>query len=310
MKAIQPKIKELKEKYGDDKHKFNMEQMELFKREKVNPASGCLPVLAADPGVLLALQGAGRHHRNASRAVLRLDQGPLGAGPDQCLQPVRPAALRSDACRDLRPLSRARRLAAADGRLDVAADEDESGADRRDSEDDVRLDAGDLHLHHGRLRLRPAHLLDLEQSPVDRPAGGHHEARRREVRVLGQSAQDLRSRERRDRDELRLHRTGPAALCRPVRLHLRERQGERSAADRPAGDRLRRPLQRRQILAAQRLDRTARRSPASPTRRDARSSSISSRWAARRAPSGCASSTCPAMAMRRSARRRSRTGRS
>ncbi|MGJ0502572.1 MAG: membrane protein insertase YidC [Methylocystis sp.] len=49
MKAIQPKIKELKEKYGDDKHKFNMEQMELFKREKVNPASGCLPVIVQIP---------------------------------------------------------------------------------------------------------------------------------------------------------------------------------------------------------------------------------------------------------------------
>ena len=49
MKAIQPKIKEPKEKYGDDKHKFNMEQMELYKREKVNPASGCLPVLLQIP---------------------------------------------------------------------------------------------------------------------------------------------------------------------------------------------------------------------------------------------------------------------
>jgi YidC/Oxa1 family membrane protein insertase len=49
MKEIQPKIKELKEKYGDDKHAFNMEQMELFKREKVNPASGCLPVLLQIP---------------------------------------------------------------------------------------------------------------------------------------------------------------------------------------------------------------------------------------------------------------------
>ncbi|MGE0195050.1 MAG: membrane protein insertase YidC [Methylocystis sp.] len=49
MKAVQPKIKELKEKYGDDKHKFNMEQMELFKREKINPASGCLPVIVQIP---------------------------------------------------------------------------------------------------------------------------------------------------------------------------------------------------------------------------------------------------------------------
>ncbi|KAF2990327.1 membrane protein insertase YidC [Methylocystis sp. MJC1] len=49
MKEIQPKIKELKEKFGDDKHAFNMAQMELYKREKVNPASGCLPVLLQIP---------------------------------------------------------------------------------------------------------------------------------------------------------------------------------------------------------------------------------------------------------------------
>ena len=54
----------------------------------------------ADPGVLLALQGAVRHHRNAPRAVLRLDQGPLGARSDQSVQPVRPVAFRpDDACR-------------------------------------------------------------------------------------------------------------------------------------------------------------------------------------------------------------------
>ncbi|MBL1258762.1 membrane protein insertase YidC [Methylocystis sp. Sn-Cys] len=49
MKEIQPKIKELKEKFGDDKQAFNMAQMELYKREKVNPASGCLPVLLQIP---------------------------------------------------------------------------------------------------------------------------------------------------------------------------------------------------------------------------------------------------------------------
>ncbi len=51
----------------------------------------------ADPGVLLALQGAVRHHRDAARAILRLDQGPLGARSDHDLQsvradPVRPVA--------------------------------------------------------------------------------------------------------------------------------------------------------------------------------------------------------------------------
>jgi YidC/Oxa1 family membrane protein insertase len=49
MKEIQPKIKELKEKYAGDKHKMNTEQMELFKREKVNPMGGCLPMLLQIP---------------------------------------------------------------------------------------------------------------------------------------------------------------------------------------------------------------------------------------------------------------------
>jgi YidC/Oxa1 family membrane protein insertase len=49
MKEIQPKIKELKEKYAGDKQKMNMEQMELFKREKVSPLGGCLPMLFQIP---------------------------------------------------------------------------------------------------------------------------------------------------------------------------------------------------------------------------------------------------------------------
>ena len=53
-----------------------------------------------DPGVLRALQGAVHHHRDAARAVLRLDQGPLRARPDHDLQPVRADSLGPvDACR-------------------------------------------------------------------------------------------------------------------------------------------------------------------------------------------------------------------
>jgi YidC/Oxa1 family membrane protein insertase len=49
IKAIQPKIAALKEQYGDDKQKFNMEQMELYKREKINPLGGCIPLLLQIP---------------------------------------------------------------------------------------------------------------------------------------------------------------------------------------------------------------------------------------------------------------------
>jgi YidC/Oxa1 family membrane protein insertase len=49
MKVLGPKMQELKAKYGDDRAKMNQEMMELYKREKVNPAAGCLPILVQIP---------------------------------------------------------------------------------------------------------------------------------------------------------------------------------------------------------------------------------------------------------------------
>ncbi len=49
MKAIQPEIQALQERYKDDKQKLGVEMMELYKREKINPMSGCLPVLIQIP---------------------------------------------------------------------------------------------------------------------------------------------------------------------------------------------------------------------------------------------------------------------
>ena len=49
MRELQPEMTKLKERYGDDKLKLNQEVMALYKREKVNPASGCLPVLMQMP---------------------------------------------------------------------------------------------------------------------------------------------------------------------------------------------------------------------------------------------------------------------
>ena len=51
---IQPKIKEIQEKYKQDKEKQTKELMELYKKEKINPFSGCLPLLVQLP-VLIAL---------------------------------------------------------------------------------------------------------------------------------------------------------------------------------------------------------------------------------------------------------------
>lgn len=49
MKLLQPKITELRERYGDDRAGMNQAMMDLYKREKVNPAAGCLPILVQIP---------------------------------------------------------------------------------------------------------------------------------------------------------------------------------------------------------------------------------------------------------------------
>ena len=49
MKILQPEMVRLKELYKDDKTKLQQEMMALYKREKVNPVSGCLPILIQLP---------------------------------------------------------------------------------------------------------------------------------------------------------------------------------------------------------------------------------------------------------------------
>ncbi len=54
MRKLQPKMKALKERFGDDRQKLNQAMMELYKTEKINPLGGCLPILIQIP-VFLAL---------------------------------------------------------------------------------------------------------------------------------------------------------------------------------------------------------------------------------------------------------------
>ncbi len=49
MKKLQPQIVKLRERFGEDKTRLNEEMMALYKREKVNPASGCLPIIIQIP---------------------------------------------------------------------------------------------------------------------------------------------------------------------------------------------------------------------------------------------------------------------
>ena len=54
MRKMAPRLQSLKERYGDDRQKLNQAMMELYKKEKINPLGGCLPILVQIP-VFIAL---------------------------------------------------------------------------------------------------------------------------------------------------------------------------------------------------------------------------------------------------------------
>ncbi|MBA1191592.1 membrane protein insertase YidC [Pseudomonas entomophila] len=54
MRAVAPRVQALKEQHGDDRQKMSQAMMELYKKEKINPLGGCLPILVQMP-VFLAL---------------------------------------------------------------------------------------------------------------------------------------------------------------------------------------------------------------------------------------------------------------
>ncbi|PKG58665.1 membrane protein insertase YidC [Shewanella sp. GutDb-MelDb] len=54
MRNLQPKLAEMKERMGDDRQKMGQAMMELYKKEKVNPMGGCLPILLQMP-IFIAL---------------------------------------------------------------------------------------------------------------------------------------------------------------------------------------------------------------------------------------------------------------
>lgn len=68
MQALSPKISELREQYANDKQRLNVEMAQLYKRERVNPAGGCLPLLLQMP-FFLAMFGLFNNHFELRDAV-------------------------------------------------------------------------------------------------------------------------------------------------------------------------------------------------------------------------------------------------
>jgi YidC/Oxa1 family membrane protein insertase len=54
LRRLQPKIEALKQRLGDDKQQFSQSLMELYRKERINPLGGCLPILVQIP-VFIAL---------------------------------------------------------------------------------------------------------------------------------------------------------------------------------------------------------------------------------------------------------------
>ncbi|NRF17123.1 membrane protein insertase YidC [Vibrio coralliilyticus] len=57
MRMLQPKLQAMRERIGDDRQRMSQEMMELYKKEKVNPLGGCLPLLLQMP-IFIALYWA------------------------------------------------------------------------------------------------------------------------------------------------------------------------------------------------------------------------------------------------------------
>lgn len=49
MRELAPRLQAMKEKFGDDRQKMQQAMMELYKKEKINPMGGCLPILVQVP---------------------------------------------------------------------------------------------------------------------------------------------------------------------------------------------------------------------------------------------------------------------
>ena len=93
MKALQPEMEKIKERAGDDRMKMQQEMMALYKREKVNPAAGCLPILLQIP-IFFSLY-------KVIFVTIELRHAPFfgwirdlsAPDPTSWIEPLRPAAL-------------------------------------------------------------------------------------------------------------------------------------------------------------------------------------------------------------------------
>ena len=179
MKAVQPEMTAIRERYADDKMKQQQAMMELYKKEKINPVAGCLPIAIQIP-VFFALY-------KVLFVTIEMRHAPFFgwihdlSAPDPTniftlfglihWDPTALPVVGSFLHLGVWPLIM--------GVTMWFADEAQSGAAGPDAGDDVQLDAADLHLHAGELPGRPRDLLGVEQHALGPAAERDHAPARR-----------------------------------------------------------------------------------------------------------------------------------
>ena len=88
MRALQPRLKALQDRYKDDRKAMSQALMDLYKREKVNPVAGCLPMVIQIPFFIAFYWVLLESGRDASSTVYAMDHGFVDAGPVLCVAVV------------------------------------------------------------------------------------------------------------------------------------------------------------------------------------------------------------------------------
>ena len=178
MKKLQPEMEQLRERYKDDKVEQQQELMELYKKQKINPMAGCLPMLLQIP-VFFALY-------KVLFVTIDMRHAPF-FGWIKDLSAPDPTSLFN--LFGLLPFAVPEFLHIGVWPLIMGVTmwvQMQLNPKQPDpiAADDLQLDAGDVHLHAGVVPGRPRDLLGLEQPAVDRPAvADHEEAGRRDPAV-------------------------------------------------------------------------------------------------------------------------------
>ena len=175
MKELQPEMEKIKERVGDDRQKMQKEMMALYRDKKVNPASGCLPILPQIP-IFFSLY-------KVLFVTIEIRHAPFIGWIEDLSAPDPTSILNLFG---LLPwgtpgpesifylVSIGRCLSGTDGGQHVDAAKAQPRTNRQDPGDGFRMDAVDVHVLARELCQRAGHLLGRQQHHHICPAIRHH----------------------------------------------------------------------------------------------------------------------------------------